>query len=135
MPMFTPGAHLTLIKGNKSGSSTGVAAALELVVPLGFGPWLSFKELVKNPFHGGFFNALGSGSNVDFLVFPKPGGGGAPPFLGGFAPPNECVAFRSKSPGPNFLVVPSGGPAFFWKPFAPIGSVFPLGDAPAPMAL
>eukprot|EP00622_Pseudochattonella_farcimen_P001229 FR735860.1.p2 GENE.FR735860.1~~FR735860.1.p2 ORF type:complete len:150 (-),score=35.63 FR735860.1:354-803(-) len=41
MPMITPSAQFTLIKGNKSRSSTAVAAALELVDPLGFGPWLS----------------------------------------------------------------------------------------------
>eukprot|EP00622_Pseudochattonella_farcimen_P000994 FR735591.1.p3 GENE.FR735591.1~~FR735591.1.p3 ORF type:complete len:107 (-),score=33.39 FR735591.1:482-802(-) len=36
--MITPSAQLTLTKGNKSGSSTAVAAALELVDPLGSGP-------------------------------------------------------------------------------------------------
>eukprot|EP00622_Pseudochattonella_farcimen_P007213 FR743145.1.p2 GENE.FR743145.1~~FR743145.1.p2 ORF type:complete len:148 (-),score=19.96 FR743145.1:307-750(-) len=41
MPMITPSAQLTLTKGNKSWSSTAVAAALELVDPLGSGPWLS----------------------------------------------------------------------------------------------
>eukprot|EP00622_Pseudochattonella_farcimen_P001893 FR736707.1.p2 GENE.FR736707.1~~FR736707.1.p2 ORF type:complete len:129 (-),score=22.01 FR736707.1:339-725(-) len=41
MTMITPSAQLTLTKGNKSWSSTAVAAALELVDPLGSGPWLS----------------------------------------------------------------------------------------------
>eukprot|EP00622_Pseudochattonella_farcimen_P008246 FR744442.1.p1 GENE.FR744442.1~~FR744442.1.p1 ORF type:complete len:119 (-),score=52.20 FR744442.1:384-740(-) len=41
MTMITPSAQLTLPKGNKSWSSTAVAAALELVDPLGSGPWLS----------------------------------------------------------------------------------------------
>eukprot|EP00622_Pseudochattonella_farcimen_P004370 FR739747.1.p1 GENE.FR739747.1~~FR739747.1.p1 ORF type:complete len:120 (-),score=34.00 FR739747.1:610-969(-) len=44
LAMFTPSAQLTLPKGNKSWSSTAVAAALELVDPLGFGPWLSLKR-------------------------------------------------------------------------------------------
>eukprot|EP00622_Pseudochattonella_farcimen_P000812 FR735380.1.p1 GENE.FR735380.1~~FR735380.1.p1 ORF type:complete len:104 (-),score=34.38 FR735380.1:222-533(-) len=35
MTMITPSAQLTLTKGNKSWSSTAVAAALELVDPLG----------------------------------------------------------------------------------------------------
>lgn len=34
MTMITPSAQLTLTKGNKSWSSTAVAAALELVDPL-----------------------------------------------------------------------------------------------------
>eukprot|EP00622_Pseudochattonella_farcimen_P005003 FR740531.1.p1 GENE.FR740531.1~~FR740531.1.p1 ORF type:complete len:177 (-),score=27.06 FR740531.1:131-661(-) len=41
MAMITPSAQLTLTKGNKSWSSTAGAAALELVDPLGSGPWLS----------------------------------------------------------------------------------------------
>eukprot|EP00622_Pseudochattonella_farcimen_P005437 FR741054.1.p4 GENE.FR741054.1~~FR741054.1.p4 ORF type:complete len:100 (-),score=32.01 FR741054.1:481-780(-) len=41
MTMIPPSAQLTLTKGNKSWSSTAVAAALELVDPLGSGPWLS----------------------------------------------------------------------------------------------
>eukprot|EP00622_Pseudochattonella_farcimen_P002522 FR737460.1.p2 GENE.FR737460.1~~FR737460.1.p2 ORF type:complete len:131 (-),score=29.51 FR737460.1:284-676(-) len=41
MTMITPSAQLTLTKGNKSWSSTAVAAALELVDPLGSGPWRS----------------------------------------------------------------------------------------------
>eukprot|EP00622_Pseudochattonella_farcimen_P005632 FR741281.1.p1 GENE.FR741281.1~~FR741281.1.p1 ORF type:complete len:202 (-),score=29.21 FR741281.1:214-819(-) len=41
MTRISPSAQLTLIKGTKSGSSTAVAAALELVDPLGSGPWLS----------------------------------------------------------------------------------------------
>eukprot|EP00622_Pseudochattonella_farcimen_P006112 FR741868.1.p1 GENE.FR741868.1~~FR741868.1.p1 ORF type:complete len:269 (-),score=71.83 FR741868.1:319-1125(-) len=41
MTKIRPSAQLTLSKGNKSWSSTAVAAALELVIPLGSGPWLS----------------------------------------------------------------------------------------------
>eukprot|EP00622_Pseudochattonella_farcimen_P003634 FR738851.1.p4 GENE.FR738851.1~~FR738851.1.p4 ORF type:complete len:119 (-),score=24.39 FR738851.1:390-746(-) len=37
MAMFSPSAHLPLFKGNKSGSSPAVGAALELVVLLALG--------------------------------------------------------------------------------------------------
>eukprot|EP00622_Pseudochattonella_farcimen_P002261 FR737161.1.p2 GENE.FR737161.1~~FR737161.1.p2 ORF type:complete len:111 (-),score=26.11 FR737161.1:412-744(-) len=43
MAMITPSAQLPLTKGNKSGSSPAVAAALELTDPLGSGPWLSLN--------------------------------------------------------------------------------------------
>eukprot|EP00622_Pseudochattonella_farcimen_P000955 FR735547.1.p1 GENE.FR735547.1~~FR735547.1.p1 ORF type:complete len:112 (-),score=30.07 FR735547.1:631-966(-) len=41
MTLVSPSAQLTLPKGDKSGRSTAVAAVLELVDPLGSGPWLS----------------------------------------------------------------------------------------------
>eukprot|EP00622_Pseudochattonella_farcimen_P000896 FR735478.1.p3 GENE.FR735478.1~~FR735478.1.p3 ORF type:complete len:106 (-),score=64.61 FR735478.1:364-681(-) len=41
MTIISPSAQLTLRKGNKSWSSPAVGAALELVDPLGFGPWVS----------------------------------------------------------------------------------------------
>eukprot|EP00622_Pseudochattonella_farcimen_P000467 FR734967.1.p1 GENE.FR734967.1~~FR734967.1.p1 ORF type:complete len:199 (-),score=27.71 FR734967.1:233-829(-) len=55
MPMITPSAQLTLTKGNKSWSSTAGAAALELVDPLGFGPWLSLNAAAFIFFYFYFF--------------------------------------------------------------------------------
>eukprot|EP00622_Pseudochattonella_farcimen_P007121 FR743036.1.p1 GENE.FR743036.1~~FR743036.1.p1 ORF type:complete len:106 (-),score=35.20 FR743036.1:408-725(-) len=40
-PGFRPSAQLSFIKGNKSRTSTARAAALEVLNPLGSGPWLS----------------------------------------------------------------------------------------------